>query len=413
MDTQNINELNLDKYKEITKEEKEIIQNFINEIKFNQKGINIGNNVIYNQNKIGNNDFEVYKKINNNEPKYPNNKRRKIQTIEEKEDILYTNIKKNSFQNDYDYNIFFVISIMEESFSKLKFAAFQKKGTLFSSYINYDFYLINKSNYTLKNEKFFLLLFQVVSCYPINKISINVKDEDLNFEQYEHEVYSSIDIKEGTYNFFILENNKYFSKIYINDYFSAYFDYFLDEQLDIKKTIKTDLIKTLNNEISKTKNIELSPKNILKFIEYCGKLQISPINLDNININKGEKILDKKYYISKKFIKDNFMPNVETIIISLLLKIYSKYDVDELIDLISEEECCKIFCQLFFIPPLKIKHINVSPKKEKDKIRKLKSILLKFEKNINNEEEIINLEKGIENSLDTIFENLNFANRNS
>ena len=401
LDNQNINDLNPDLLKNITKEEKEIIQNFINEVKNKQKGTNIDKNYIYKEDKIGNESYEVIKKINNS--KDTHNKPKIKKTIEDSNYIFYSKKEKVSFKENYDYNIFFVISIKEGKFTNLKFGAFQKKGYISSIYTNYDMYLLNISTHELKDEKYFFYLFQIVSDYSINKISVKAKDEDYIFEPQEYDVFDSINIKEGNYNFFIFDTQNYFSKIYYDDYFNEYLGYFFDEKLKIKNTIKKDLIKALDNEISNSKYMALSPKNILKFIECCGNLNIEPIKLDNIIIYERVKELNKKYYITKNFVKDNFKPNTQTLIITLFLKIYSIYDFNELIDLISEEEYCKIFFQLFFINPIQIKTVHTGPD-NKVKIKKLKDILMKFAKNINIAQQIINFEKGIENSLETILE---------
>ena len=81
-------------------------------------------------------------------------------------------------------------------------------------------YLLNISTHELKDEKYFFYLFQIVSDYSINKISVKAKDEDYIFEPQEYDVFDSINIKEGNYNFFIFDTQNYFSKIYYDDYFN-------------------------------------------------------------------------------------------------------------------------------------------------------------------------------------------------
>ena len=179
LDNQNINELNLDLFKDIKKEEKEILENFIKEEKNKKKEINTDNSIIYKEDKIGNEDYETNKIIINKDSKDINKKRKIKNYIEEVVNIFYSKKEKVPFQENYDYNVFFILSIKENSFSGMEFGAFQKNGNIiFRSYINYDLYLINISTYESNKEQILLYLFQVVSYYPINKISINVRDKD-------------------------------------------------------------------------------------------------------------------------------------------------------------------------------------------------------------------------------------------
>ena len=118
LEKQDIRELNLDKYENISKEEKKILENFRN---------------------------QMIKK------KYP---------IKIDSDINYTKMEKTTFQKDANYNIFFIFSSKNKSIFNFEYAAFQSKGNFLSpSYINYCMYLINKSIYNSKDDKYFLLLF--------------------------------------------------------------------------------------------------------------------------------------------------------------------------------------------------------------------------------------------------------------
>ena len=204
IEKQNIKGLNLDQYENISKEEKEILKNFIAKFK------------------------------------------RKDEIIEESSDIVYYK-KENieAFKEGSNYNIFFVLSTKNESLKDLRFAVFQRNGTFpFSnSYFNYHFYLINISTYCLKGENYFLLLFQIVSGNPINRFSINVKDFENNFDE---PVYQSSEkrIKEGINNFFVLDDDKstlkYFHEIGIDNYFTEYLGFIFNTKKE--KEIKNNSV---------------------------------------------------------------------------------------------------------------------------------------------------------------------------
>jgi hypothetical protein len=57
IENQDIKELNLDNYKNISKEEEEILKNFIEQIKSDKKPTTTGNNTIYSDTRIGNEDY--------------------------------------------------------------------------------------------------------------------------------------------------------------------------------------------------------------------------------------------------------------------------------------------------------------------------------------------------------------------
>ena len=364
---QDIRELNLDKYENISKEEKKILENFRN---------------------------QMIKK------KYP---------IKIDSDINYSKMEKTTFQKDANYNIFFIFSSKNKSIFNFEYAAFQSKGNFLSpSYINYCMYLINKSIYNSKDDKYFLLLFQIASDVQINKISINAKEYDINSEAQIIEVYESVEIKNEDENYFIFKDSNYFPKIRIDDYFNEYLDYFFDEKIEINKIIKSDLIKILNHKIAKTKDIKLSAKNILRFLQYCGNYQIEPEKLDNIKISKRQKELDKKYYLSKEYINDNFKTNDKEMIYTILMKIYSMYDFDELLKIIEDEKLRKLFFKLYLVSPCQIETIKVGPSVDKDKIQKLQNYLMKCADNLKDVENIINLKNDIEFGLDAIIYNLDF-----
>ena len=168
-----------------------------------------------------------------------------------------------------------------------------------------------------------MLLFQVVLDNPINNFFINVKDLNNNAQSPE---FKSLEIKleKEAENCFVLFIDKstidYFPQICINTFFSEYLNYFLDKKNNIKSTIKKDLIENLNQKISNTTDLFLSDDNILKFIKYCGDLNISPTKLENIKLKEGTRFLNQKYYIEDKFLKNNFKPKERKMIYIIMLK---------------------------------------------------------------------------------------------
>ena len=172
IDKQNIDELNFDNNAFITNEEKEILNYFINEKK-----------IFYNKDNNEDNQGEI-DKLNSSI------KRNSTIRYSESSEIEYSKKEKTFFRNESNYNIFFIIGLENESLSNLEFATFLNNSSslsLYSSYINYDSYLLNISTYYLdKNKKYFLFLFQVVLDKPIQKLSINIRnkeyDNDILFE---------------------------------------------------------------------------------------------------------------------------------------------------------------------------------------------------------------------------------------
>ena len=62
IEKQDIKELNLDKYKNSSKEEEEILKNFIEQIKSDKQLTNTGNSTIYSDTQIGNEEYGLITK---------------------------------------------------------------------------------------------------------------------------------------------------------------------------------------------------------------------------------------------------------------------------------------------------------------------------------------------------------------
>ena len=343
-------------------------------------------------------------------------KKNKIENFESKE-ISYSKKEKiMPFQYDANNNIFFIIASKNGSLTNLEFATYQDKSSYFSftySYINYDSRLINISKN--QNNKYFFL-FQILSDAPIQKLNIKIRskeeDDNILFEK-------EISLKNGDAeinDFFILDNfnsneyYNYFSEIDINEYFTEYLNFFFNEKNNIKTTFQKNLIDTLNVKISNTKNIKLSPENILKYLTCIINLHKIPPNLENIIIINTEKDLDKKLYISNQQVSKEFGGRQQNMIFSILLKIYSKYDFDFLLKMISYDnhDCCRIFLDLILYPNEKIKLNELKKRINENQILKLQNILFKVANNKEEIEFIIGMRKGLENNLNSIKENLKY-----
>ena len=254
-----------------------------------------------------------------------------------------------------------------------------------------------------------MLLFQVVLDNPINNFFINVKDLNNNAQSPE---FKSLEIKleKEAENCFVLFIDKstidYFPQICINTFFSEYLNYFLDKKNNIKSTIKKDLIENLNQKISNTTDLFLSDDNILKFIKYCGDLNISPTKLENIKLKEGTRFLNKKYYIEDKFLKNNFKPKERKMIYIIMLKILANCDINKLLEMINDQEICKIFYTLITANPLQIRFNDIKPKMNANQIKELQNKLFRVINEKKDIQYIINMGDNIESSLNIIQDNL-------
>ena len=340
------------------------------------------------------------------------NKNNLIENFESKEINYCKKEQIMPFQNYANNNIFFIIALEKNSLTNLEFGIYQDKSSYLAySYINYDNYLINVS--TNKNNKHFFL-FQILSKAPIPKLNIeisNIKEENNLLLKKE------IPLKNGDVELndnFILDNinsNEYYnylSEININECFTEYLNYFFDEKSHIKTTFQKNLIFALNLKISKTKNIELSPKTILKYLNCIIDLHQTPANLENIKITHLEQKLDKKLYISNKQVMDEFEKRQRNMIFTKLLEIYSIYDIEFLLKMISygNYDCCRIFFDLILFNNEKINVNKLKKSMNENQILKLQNILFKIANNKEEIEFIIRIRKGLENNLNIINENL-------
>ena len=382
---QDISELNIDKNEKLTLEEKDIISKFLNE---NKKLKNADNNI---------DDFEEIKP-----------QRLIKKEFKESNEIEYLAKTKEAYQKFANFNIFFILC-SDTPISDIELAVFQNANG--SNYINYDFYLIDISKNIYGNNK--LYLFQVVSDKQIKKLFINarIKDDSILRENIDIILESEIEIKGGYENAFILEylesksTYNYFTKISDNDYITEYLNFFFSEDnKNMSFITQKNLLEKIIIKIYNEKSIELSAQNILIFLYKCGDFRLEPEGLNNVKIIGKEKFLDKKYYIDNNFVKKNFGVKYQNIVLNTLMDIYSKYDIDKLLELVSyDDECAKIFFDLLFtIRKILFAQLERRMTRQKEQTKKLQSILIKAVSDKNSLQFVIIMGTGIENFLNII-----------
>ena len=342
IDKNDISDLKLDEYENLTKEEKEIIRNALN-----QKNIieNKDNNISVDTIK-----FNDYNSINESKDEITT---RNI--IKEYPNIKYS-VKENvSFHENSKFNFFFILDIEKISLKNLEFAAFITKGSILTSYsyIHYDLYLINISEYKNDNICKTFLLFQIISDHPMAKFSLRIINKEAE-EIDKKEICTVIKISNKINNdhIFMLNSIDFdtyniFPIITDNDFFTEYLNYFNDEKNKIKPIILKNLVMALNDKISSTKSIDLSVENILTFLRLCGNFNISPIKIDSIKFFSPKKTLNKNDYIDNNYIESTYSNKDKEQIFSILLQIYLKLDLEFLLQMIiSNNNCCRVFFNL-------------------------------------------------------------------
>ena len=370
--------------------------------------INIENDDI---NKIDSDKYD-FKNLDNNIQNNDNNIFQEIKTNYNKvsNDDFYQK-KISSFNQESKYNIFFIILIEKESLKNIEIETYQKTGFLKVSINKYNSYLIHISKSYFNN--WYYCLYQIISNIPISNITIQIKDID-----YEDFIFkANITIEQNNLqNFFIIDeinfddindnSSNYFMKMSDNDLFSVYLNYFFNEKNKFKNNlIQKNLIQALNEKLANNKNIELSGTNILKFLNYCIKLNIEPKNLENIKFIAIEKVIDNKYYVSKNFTR--FSSKIKNQLFSIIFQIYSFYDIENLIKEISsnEDDCCKILLNLLFRNPIKIKLRDLKKRMNEIQINNFQSCLFKFSETQEDIENLSKMNNNIENQLYSIFKN--------
>ena len=119
----------------------------------------------------------------------------------------------------------------------------------------------------------------------------------------------------------------------------------------------------------------LSAKNVLNFIKNCGTMSLSPPNLDKIDIDEKNE-LNKKYYLDTNFVKNNFSNKDNSMLLKMLLKIYSLFDMEYLLDLIKVDNYAKLFFELIYPEQKHVKLEKIKKKMNENQINRFNLLLI-------------------------------------
>ena len=238
----------------------------------------------------------------------------------------------------HKYNIFFILNVKDNYRKYLKIKTSEetyKKTTEYNCNLVYTSDYVSKKNETVKFQ-----MYQVFSDKKINKLLISIKDIF-----YKCNYNSSLDISKSEENNFIIEDLKFLEKndfltaghnIIIKEYLS----YFFDKTKKNCEKFKKSLLKAILNKIYNCENVELKPDDILKFFKNCCEYKEKIENINALEIKRvegGKKELNKEYYITVEDLDKISMKLPKTKFLDLLIEIFSIYDCSYLLQLIKSK----------------------------------------------------------------------------
>jgi len=346
-----LEEKEIDKISEISKNEKDILKNFLKEEngKNPKKKLTTISDILYDDklplDSIKNSPNNIKNKNKNNIQNKANNEKEKKKMFEidvgnetklrnakqnipdknkknknkvddplsnkpkeeklEKEEKKDKNIKYKKMENckvqeilkDSKYNIFFLLIIQEKYIKNLELSTFyNNSGILSSSYINYDFHFIYEQKLTNpKGESVKCYIVQVPLDKPIKQFSVYLLLS--TFNKYNKIEYRCIiDIKSETNNYFYVYNlifDRYndFTQNDMNNIFNIFLSYFFNKKKNELEPYQKGLIEALATCISKSDKAELLPETILMIFKFCSIFQVKldTLNIDVIEIKKDYK----------------------------------------------------------------------------------------------------------------------------
>ena len=384
---QDFNEINLEKNKNVSINEKKLID------KEGQKCTEDEN--IKKE--------KVLSELNNNQKKNINNQ------ISRNTYSTKLGSTSSPLEIKYNYNIFFILGIYDDSLNDFLLSAFDEEKNYFVNYIIKIFSYNSNSS----DEKGKIFIVQVCSEKLIDKLYISIKKETKT-ESISYIADLENNKKEIYFHLFYLNFNPDFNKyiyptkdIIVSELLNTFF-------CDIFKGIEIfqkSLVNDINNFISQSTNlIDLKVNDILKFIYYCIKTNIEP-NLDNINseIIRFQKnvTLNSEYNITYKNI-DNLIKDGENKqkIIELITKIYSIIDIEYMLALIKIENDNYFDKALFNL--LKEKYVIKEDFKNLNEkgIKEIQNGFLNIAKNKEDINEIIMLSDSMTHYLDFLLSNI-------
>ena len=441
-----IKELDIEKIPELTEKEKDILKQFIKKEKekkekTNEENRNKNNNLpdaappISSENRAGYsgnsiNEENGHKNIQNN---MPNNNRqdrpkiidpllKKVDEIRVEKEIKSDKKKFYPFKKckiekiniKSKYNIFFLLNIQEKYIKNLSLSTFyDDSGIIYSSFINFDFIILNERKYTpSKGEPFKCFIIQVPLNTAIKRLSISlIKDKTKT------EYNSYIDIRND--NFFYINNllydkNNDFIDNNADTIFNNFLCYFLDKDKKIPEIYQKKLIESLLNILIYNNRLELKAGNILMLLKSSIKFNIELKNIDSIEVYEEAKNkrspLNHEYCLLSEDIDKINSKREKSKIIDLIIYIYANYDKDylkKLIDSKNGKDYMRAIFDLIINKILKLSDLSFKNDEELKLFQKNLLLVSKSKEEINF---TIKLFKGLTNSLQFILENIDIIN---
>ena len=399
-------------------EKKEDLVNLKNkELKKDKNEINKNNKEeeINKFNESINKENEKQKKISDNlndiSNNFPDKKKKEIFGVESQKKIFFSfeNMTVSKLQTS-TYNTFFFIILTDYQSNSSSLSSYVENNYLFSSiFYNYRCNLISKAECeNERNGKNIFYLFQISTETPLKKLKITIRNKN---KKYNYESNSIIDInKEEIY--FHLCNLKYdtydnFINADINSILGKYLDYFYHINDNSSEKFQNNLVRAISNKISKENYIRISFKNFLMIIKLCIKFQIE-INIENIEIRTRKSLDYSKYYITEKEI-DRIISKKKFEIINYIVLSLVIVDPTYLFILIkgsSSQSVCRSILDLLIQGELNYDDVlRIFKKNPEFNFQKFLLSVVTKKKDL---DFVVNLKKGLLNSLNFIRENFNF-----
>ena len=361
----------------IEQNNKEIENKIIKEQEYKNK-----NDIIVENNKII--KEQKNKEIENKKGDDKRNKKlinqNNIKKIEKKKDlkeykgqksnnIIYTSLNINKIHpiiNDSKYNLFFILGIQEKKINSTNLSIYtEHKNSIFfgTYYYIYNYYFLEQQIISKNKEKISYIIIQIPLIKDIGKLSFDVLVDENQFKR-------QIDDIKGLHNYFLIYNLnndcQILQEFTDNEIIYFYLNYFFNGEKNQEQNLQKAFIEALINKIDKIDKIKLNADNILKFFKYCNYFELQPKNIKVINLitkdkdNKDSIIkLDKNFYFSNEEIMNFKIDGKEkSEFINLIVKIYSIYDKEFLLELIQSKNW-EIYSR-FFIQLINTKQLKFS-----------------------------------------------------
>ena len=448
-----LTEEELEKSKDIKKEEKEIIKNFLG-TKLRGKNKNIDNNedggrpnlqrankiqdILYDNKKSHTNikkSLNPKTEINIDGKKGPikPNRQNSVKDGEEKEKkeekknvlpkqvieqhikqeersetLKFSHFKKFSVNQliNAPYNIFFFIALKDLQAQSAGISVYFDESTLFySSFYIIKINLISKSKYDNdRGGHNYSYLFQIpFNEPPPKKVSLTIKTGKSGLK------LNTILDNNGIDNYFCVNNLKYdsydeFPSVEANSIFTEYLDYFWDKDDVYGEKLKKALTKAFMSKIARDYyTIKMKGNNFFRILKLSSKYAIELKNFEYVDFKKSK--VDPKYYIVDEDI-DKIIAKRKTKIIELIVLMFLDMDDKYLMSLIKGPNGPDICRSILDLKNEGKKNFDKFIQKNVEDLTTFQKILLSVAVSKNEIEYIINLIKGLKPSLDFIKENI-------